>query len=69
MKSMSTKGNFITAFWQLYEDKRIEKISIRELCQVAGYNRATFYAHFKDIYDLVDKAIIILVSPIVNDTI
>ena len=67
MESMSTKGNFITAFWKLYEDKKIEKISIRELCEVAGYNRTTFYDHFHDIYDLVDNAIIILVSPILNN--
>lgn len=53
----ATKENFITAFWQLYQDKPIQKISIRELCATAGYNRTTFYDHFRDIYDLLEKAI------------
>lgn len=53
-----TEENFITAFWQLYQDKPIEKISVRELCETAGYNRTTFYDHFKDIYDLLDVALI-----------
>jgi AcrR family transcriptional regulator len=64
MEKTNTKNNFITAFWKLYEQKRIEKISIRELCETAGYNRTTFYVHFYDIYDLLDEAIVNLVSPI-----
>ena len=52
-----TKENFITSFWQLYQDKPVQKISIRELCATAGYNRTTFYDHFRDIYDLLEQAI------------
>ncbi len=34
--------------------KPIEKISIRELTDTAGYNRTTFYNYFSDIYDVLD---------------
>ncbi len=60
----NTKNNFITAFWKLYEQKRIERISIRELCETAEYNRTTFYVYFHDIHDLFDEAIVTLISPI-----
>lgn len=63
MKNSNTKSNFIMAFWKLYEKKYLEKISIRELCELAGYNRTTFYAHFKDIYDLFDTAVDELIKP------
>ncbi|QYE96404.1 TetR/AcrR family transcriptional regulator [Paraclostridium sordellii] len=67
MEKKNTKNNFIIAFWKLYEEKRIEKISIRELCETAGYNRTTFYVYFHDIYDLLDEAIVTLISPIRNN--
>ena len=43
MEKRDAKAEFLTAFWKLYEKKELEKISIRELCQTAGYNRTTFY--------------------------
>lgn len=63
METSKTQSDFITAFWILYDKKRIEKISIVQLCQQAGYHRTTFYANFKDIYDLLDKAIDALLEP------
>lgn len=61
MKSQ-TEQNFITAFWKISEQKHIDKISIRELCDYAGYNRSTFYDHFQDIYDLFDHSISLIFS-------
>lgn len=40
------------AFTQMLMQKPIQSISIRELCEMAGINRGTFYAHYQDIYDL-----------------
>ncbi len=40
------------AFTQLLTQKPIQSISIKELCERAGVNRGTFYAHYQDIYDL-----------------
>ena len=49
-----TKNSFIVSFCKLYMKKPIEKISIRELTDTAGYNRTTFYNYFSDIYDVLD---------------
>ena len=43
------------AFTGLLKEKPIQSISIKELCEVAGINRGTFYAHYRDIYDLREK--------------
>ncbi|HIR43543.1 MAG TPA: TetR/AcrR family transcriptional regulator [Candidatus Aphodovivens avicola] len=49
-----TKTNLRRAFWQLYEQKPIQKITVKQITDLAGYNRGTFYLYFKDVYDLLD---------------
>lgn len=43
------------AFTSLLVEKPIQHITVKELCQRAGVNRSTFYAHYVDIYDLLAK--------------
>ena len=50
-----TKQNLIDAFWSLYCEKRIEKITVKEITQKAGYNRGTFYEYFIDVYDVLEQ--------------
>lgn len=50
-----TRENLIDAFWGLYCEKRIEKITIKEITQKAGYNRGTFYEYFTDVYDVLES--------------
>lgn len=50
-----TKQNIIDAFWDLYCEKRIEKITVKEITNKASYNRGTFYEYFSDVYDVLDE--------------
>jgi len=50
-----TKENIIIAFWEIYREKSINKITIKELMDKAGYHRSVFYTYFKDIYDLLEQ--------------
>lgn len=50
-----TRQNLIDAFWQLYRIKKIEKISVKEVSELAGYNRTTFYVYFKDVYEILEE--------------
>ena len=43
------------AFASLLSQKPIQNISVKELCEKAGINRGTFYAHYLDIYDLLAR--------------
>jgi AcrR family transcriptional regulator len=49
-----TRQTFIDVFCELYSQKPIEKISVKDITNKAGYNRSTFYQHFADIYELLD---------------
>lgn len=37
-----TKDKLRSAFWTLYSSKPIDKITIKEITDLAGYNRGTF---------------------------
>lgn len=43
------------SFIDLLEKKDISQITIKEICENADINRATFYAHYSDQYDLLRK--------------
>lgn len=40
---------------ELLEGRELRQISVKELCEKAGINRSTFYAHYLDIFDLMEK--------------
>ena len=42
-------------FLQLIQRKNIEDISVSTICELADFNRSTFYANYIDIYDLAIK--------------
>lgn len=50
-----TKMVIKDSFVKLLQQKPISKITIKELCEYADINRATFYAHYTDQYDLLQR--------------
>ena len=50
-----TRSIIQTAFLELLRQKPVEKITVREICDKAEINRSTFYKHYQDCYDLLDK--------------
>ena len=50
-----TKQSIINAFIEIRSRKEVERITVKELCEKARINKSTFYAHYKDIYDLSDQ--------------
>ncbi len=40
---------------KLMQDKPVSRITIKELCEDADINRATFYSHYNDQFDLLKK--------------
>lgn len=43
------------SFIKILKDKPLSKITIKEICDEADVNRATFYAHYTDQYDLLHQ--------------
>ena len=50
-----TKKCIKDAFMELRKTKPIEKITVKELAALACINKATFYSHYNDIYDLSEQ--------------
>lgn len=52
--SVSTKAAFADALKKMMSVKPMEKITVKDLVEICGVNRQTFYYHFDDIYDLLE---------------
>ena len=50
-----TKKQLFIALTSLLKTKNLENISVKELTDLADVNRSTFYIHYKDIFDMVEK--------------
>lgn len=50
-----TEEKMVQTTLELMEHFPFEKITVRKICETADVNRSTFYAHFMDVYDLLDK--------------
>lgn len=55
MNNNNTKNKIKMAFLDLYKEKNIEKISIKEITDAANIYRGTFYYYFDDIYFLLNE--------------
>ncbi|HIX17938.1 MAG TPA: TetR/AcrR family transcriptional regulator [Candidatus Gemmiger faecavium] len=52
LRAQKTQKSITDAFFRLRAHKPLEKLTVRELCREAPVNRSTFYAYYKDVYDL-----------------
>lgn len=55
LRIQRTRKSIINAFIELRAAKPLEKITVKELSDLAFINKATFYTHYKDIYDLAGQ--------------
>ena len=55
LRKQRTKRSIVNAFIQLRAKKPLEKITVKELAEVAYINKATFYTYYQDIYDLSEQ--------------
>lgn len=66
IRVQKTKKAIADAFLRMAGKKPIEKITVTDIVTEAQINKSTFYAHYRDIYDLMDTlsndAISIVVS-------
>lgn len=51
----SNERIILDVFTRLLEEKNIEKITVKEICEDAHINRSTFYNHFEDVYGVLEK--------------
>lgn len=54
LREKKTRRSIVNAFLQLRKGKPLERITVKELAQLAEISKATFYLHYRDIFDLSD---------------
>ena len=54
LRDTDTKDRIEAALLDLLETEPIDRVSVREITERAGINRATFYAHYTDKYQLFE---------------
>lgn len=55
LRVIKTEKSIKNAFIELRKKKPVEKITVKELSEIAVINKATFYLHYSDIYELADE--------------
>lgn len=56
-RALRTRKLLIEAFQQLIRIKNFEQITVKDITELATVNRATFYAHFVDKFELLDTVL------------
>ena len=54
-RTLKTKKAIHDALADLLTEKELRKVTVQEIADKADINRATFYKHYLDVYDLYDK--------------
>ena len=54
-RSRRTRNALTTALMALLKERPLKSITVTELAELADVNRATFYVHFQDVYDMFDQ--------------
>ena len=54
-KTITTRSDLREAFLRLYAGKPADRITVREITELAGYNRGTFYLHYQDVPALLES--------------
>ncbi len=55
LRVKKTKNSIINAFLKLRAKKSLERITVKELSDLAEINKATFYLHYRDPYDMLEQ--------------
>lgn len=54
LREKKTRRSIANAFLKLRSQKPLERITVKELAELAEISKATFYLHYRDVYDLSD---------------
>ena len=55
LRQKKTLRAITQSFYRLRKQKKLEAITVTELCKHAEISKATFYLHYRDIFDLSEK--------------
>ncbi|WP_054645737.1 TetR/AcrR family transcriptional regulator [Secundilactobacillus oryzae] len=57
LRTRRTKTQIEKAFFELLKNKGFKALTIQDISKLAGVGRSTFYSHYYDKYDLLNKLV------------
>lgn len=66
--SKFTKQRIMDSFLDLLNQKSLDKLTVKDVIEVAEVNRNTFYYYFEDIYDLLNNVFLKKFDDFCNET-
>jgi len=66
-RAVQTRHKIINTFLTLLTTKSVLSISVSELSTMTNINRGTFYLHYKDIFDLYNQVMEMVLLDLKND--
>ena len=69
MRAKKTNRSIKNAFLQLRARKPVERITVKELSELAEISKATFYLHYQDIFDLSEQMEYEVIQNIIADVV
>ncbi|MBB1124238.1 TetR/AcrR family transcriptional regulator [Limosilactobacillus albertensis] len=54
-RSLETQTILAKNFLELLQEKPVSQVTVTEITKRANVNRGTFYSHYQDVYDLLEK--------------
>ena len=66
--SKFTKQRIMDSFLDLLNKKSLDKLTVKDVIELAEVNRNTFYYYFQDIYDLLNKVFVKKFEDFCNET-
>ena len=51
----ATRRSIMDAFWLLYQEMSVDRITVERLASEAHVHRSTFYRYFRDVYDVLEQ--------------
>lgn len=54
-----TKKAIMFSFMELLEERQLDKITVKDICEACEINRNTFYYYYRDIYDVLMEVFVV----------
>ena len=66
LQTQRTRADFFTALCELLTTEELSNLTIKDLCDRAGYSRRTFYRHFDSPVDILQQHLNKLIFSLFN---
>lgn len=57
VRTIRTRASIRESLLSLLEDRMLECVRVKDVCDLVGINRSTFYTHYDNVFEVLDEAL------------